>query len=82
MCIRDRTYTIGTHKDETTTNPTLTADEIASKITGGQDVTIDTTKMYAVPEASTKGNEISLSKEYDMMAKELQLSLIHIFHVW
>ena len=67
-----KTYTIGTHKDETTTNPTLTADEIASKITGGQDVTIDTTKMYAVPAASTKENEISLSKAYDMMAKELK----------
>ena len=28
--------------------------------------------MYAVPAASTKGNEISLSKAYDMMAKELK----------
>ena len=65
------TYKIGTHKVDGAT-PTLTADEIASKITGGQDVSIDTKKMYAVPSASDKENEISLSEAYDKMAKELK----------
>ena len=66
------TYTIGTHKDTTTANPTLTADEIASKISGGQKVEFDGTKYYAVPAKSEKENEISLATAYDKMAEELK----------
>ena len=66
------TYKIGTHKDTTGTTPTLTADEIASKITGGQDVTIDAKKMYAVPSKGSDEKQISLKEAYNKMAKELK----------
>ena len=60
---KTETYKLGTD---------LTPEEVLAKITGGQDVTINTTKMYAVPAKSQNENEISLADAYEKMAKELK----------
>ena len=66
----DKTYTVGTSTKADGT--AYTADDIASLVTDGKLVKVDTAYEYALPAASTADNEISLNDAYDKIAKELE----------